>query len=237
MAWETIFAARSIAAALALTVLVQSPPSAAQDGSASTAACPDRIPKITVVADIGEFAYDHSRSIPEIHAIEAGSQPAAGHVLGLTRQDFAMGGETMKPLILPQEDGSICVGYTDGTMVLRLITTIFIVRELVPGSCLYDQVLAHEQRHAKVGRRLYTEFAAKLEAGIAKAFRKRPFIKVTDPAVAPAAAKARIQQIFDPIYRDFRSVYRKRQAIIDTTGEFARVEATCPGEMQRVIGQ
>lgn len=199
--------------------------------------CPDRVPRIAVVTDIEDYVYDHSRSIAELGKLKPSAQTGSGHLLGLTRQQFESGGDTTEPLLLPQEDGHICVGHTDGVLVLRLRTFIFVAREVSPGSCLYEQVLAHEQRHAKVGQRLYEEFAAKLEAAINEELAKQPFIRVADPLSAIAVARSRLQDIFNPLLRDFRSVYRKRQAIIDTTGEFDRVEATCPGEAGRLIRQ
>lgn len=233
-----ILLAGTIAVAFAMASHGPAAQTTTTDDPSSGGACSiTSAPRITVVADIDEFAYDHSRSIRQLGQINAASQAAAGHVLGLTRQLFEIANDTTKTVILPRQDGSVCVGFTDGTITVGLKTLIFIVSELEPDSCLYDQVVAHEERHAKVGRRLFTEFAAKLETGIAEALRKTPFVKAVNPAVARTTAEARMREIIDPLFQDFRSVYRKRQAIIDTSGEFSRVEVACPGESRRLTGQ
>lgn len=220
-----------------LCLLVSGPAASGQDAPEPTAGCGTDIPVIKVTTEIAEIAYDHSLPIAVLNRANGRGEAASGHVLGLTRQLYTGSIPAIGIVIRPQPEGGFCVGYDDGTMVLRLQTDIFIGSELEAGSCLYDQVLAHEQRHAKVGQRLYREFAAKLEAGLEAALRKQPFIRVASEAEAAGAARARLTEIYDPLYRDFRSVYRKRQAIIDTSGEFERVRAACPGEAARLMGQ
>jgi hypothetical protein len=46
-----------------------------------------------------------------------------------------------------------------------------------------------------------------------------------------------LQGIIEPLYNHFRSTFRKRQAIIDTSGDFARVREACRGEQEKLIGQ
>lgn len=230
-----------LAGLLAIPTCLAAGPAAAQDDAepAEPVACAigTGAPRIAIVADVGEFAYDHGRSMAALAGLKSTAQAGSGHMLGLTNQSFVIGDDTTKVVTLPQQDGSVCVGFTDGTITLRLRTSIFVVSEIAPGSCLYEQVLGHEERHAKVGRRLFTEFAETLEAGVKEALTEAPFIRVADPALAHIKARARLRQIIEPLFRDFRSVYRKRQAIIDTSGEYDRVEETCPGEIKRLTGQ
>lgn len=228
--------------ALAIPASLAAVPAAAQDDPGTAEPVPCAIdtaaPRISILADVGEFAYDHGKSIAALAGLKSTTaQAGSGHMLGLTNQSFVIGNDTTEVVTLPQQDGSVCVGFTDGTITLRLRTSIFVVSEIEPGSCLYEQVLGHEERHAKVGRRLFTEFTKKLEAGVKEALAKAPFIKVADPRLAHIKARARMRQIIEPLLRDFRSVYRKRQAIIDTSGEYDRVEETCPGEIKRLTGQ
>jgi hypothetical protein len=46
-----------------------------------------------------------------------------------------------------------------------------------------------------------------------------------------------LQGIIEPLYNHFRPIFRKRQAIIDTSGDFARVREACRGEQAKLSGQ
>jgi hypothetical protein len=215
---------------------------AAAPAQAQSESCPATpVPKLSVVVDIADYAYNHSQSVAGLGGIEQGSATTSGHdvkrMLGLTRQGFEVSANTAKAKTLVRPDGSACVGFTDGAIRMRLTTEIFIARELAPESCLYGQILNHEERHANVGRRLFTEFGAEIEAALAKTLKEAPFLPAISPTSAPQEAMARLQEIVAPLYRDFQSIYRKRQAIIDTSGEYARVAAACPGEQERALRQ
>lgn len=229
----------SLLAALASApagALAQSDPT---DGPAG--ACPGGAPpKIAVIAEVPAFVYDEGKSIAELQRLRSGGTVIADHTggkaLGLTRQAYGVALDTTKARVEPAADGSPCVGLSDGAIVFRMSTSIFLARELQPLACLYGQVRAHEERHANVGRRLFTEFAAELEQAIAAALAKTPYVPLADEGLATTAAGARLRQIIEPIYENFQQTYRKRQAIIDSSGEFARVAEACPGEQDRVLG-
>jgi hypothetical protein len=239
-------------AVLLAATLAVAAPAAAQDAESETgqaageeaapdAACPTGpVPQIRVVTDITDTVYDYSRPLAELNRLGARAATATGNdvrrLLGLTHQTFAIAANTAPGKVVERADGGFCYGYGDGTITLRLTTEIFLASELPAGSCLYGQVLAHEERHAKVGRRLFSEYAAAVDTAIADSLAEVPFIAIDEPGVAPLAAAARLQAIIEPLYNDFKSTYRKRQAIIDTSGEFARVREACPGEQEK-LGQ
>lgn len=236
---------RFAAAATLLAALAGAPAGAsAQSAPAAGApgACPGGAPpKIAVVADVPAFNYVERHPVAELARLRSGdavtTDHAGGKPLGLTRQSFALALDTTKARVEPGVDGSACVGLSDGAIVFRLNTDIYLASELPPQSCLYGQVRAHEERHAKVGKRLFTEFTVELEQAIAAALAKAPFEPLADERLAAKAAGARLRRIIEPIYENFLQTYRKRQAIIDSSGEFARVAETCPGEQERFLGR
>lgn len=231
-------------AAAALMLAAIAGPALAQDPAQGSQPLPcpaEPMPIIHVVAEVEEYAYDHALPIAKLGAIKDGSATTSGHdvarFLALTRQSFGLAGNTTKAMTLERPDGTACVGYSDGTITLRLTTVIFIASELEPESCLYGEVRGHEERHANVGRRLFREFAATVEASITAALADAPFVEAGGREAAPRIAQARMEALIEPLYRDFQSTYRKRQAIIDTSGEYARVAATCPGEQHDLLGE
>ena len=239
---------RARARTAVLAALLAAAPAAAQDTeqaagqeAAPDAACPTGpVPQIRVITDIADTVYDFSRPLAELNHIGSRAATATGNdvqrLLGLTHQAFVTGTNTAPGEVVERAGGGYCYSSGDGTITLRLVTAIFVASELPAGSCLYGQVLAHEERHAKVGRRLFGEYAANVEKAIAESLAETPFIAIDEPGVAPLAAKARLEAIIKPLYNDFKSTYRKRQAIIDTSGEFARVREACP-EQQEMLGQ
>lgn len=234
--------ARHAAAALLMLWPPASGPAVAQEAAQEPAAdaCPvEPVPALSIVADVLPYVYDHSRPVDGLGGIAQSSPTTSGHdvqqMLGLTRQSFEVSINTAKAVTLVRPDGSACVGFTDGTILLRLRTDIFIASELAEGSCLYGQVLDHEERHANVGRRLFEEFIVTVDAAVKDALRHTPYIAVANRDTGPQAAMARLRSIVEPHYRDFKSTYRKRQAIIDSSGEYARVREACPGEQERVL--
>lgn len=207
----------------------------ADDPQKPVGACPDGPPpRINVVLDIPEPTLEHGVSLAELGRLTRKGQDAASHTLGLTRVTSGSS-ETFRHRLVTQADGTHCLGFTDGAIILRMTTSIFVVSELTPGSCLYEQVLAHEQRHAKVARRLFTEFAASVETTLERALSATPYVPIADPAAAARLAMARLREIVEPLERDFKSTYRKRQAIIDTSGEYVRVREACPGEQEKLL--
>ena len=232
-------AALAVAAASSATAQDTAPESGQE--TAPDTACPTGpVPRIQVIVDISDTVYDFSRPLAELNRLGARAATATGsdvsRLLGLTHQAFVASTNTAPSKVVERAGGGYCYGTGDGTITLRLATEIFIASELPVGSCLYSQVLAHEERHAKVGRRLFGEYTANVERAIAESLAEMPFIPIDAPGAAPLAAKARLEAIIKPLYNDFKSTYRKRQAIIDTSGEFARVRAACPGEQEK-LGQ
>lgn len=211
------------------------PAARADDGAAPAGACPDGPqPQINVVLDIAEPTLELGISLAELGRMTRKGQDASSHTLGLTRVTSGSS-ETFRHRLVTQPDGTHCLGFTDGAIVLRMVTNIYVVSELAPGSCLYEQVLDHEQRHAKVARRLFTEFAATVETALQRTLSQTPYVAIEDPAAANQIAAARLREIVEPLERDFKSTYRKRQAIIDTSGEYVRVREACPGEQEKLL--
>jgi hypothetical protein len=111
---------------------------------------------------------------------------------------------------------------------------IYIGREFKPGTCAYDEILAHEMRHLKA----YLDHLPKVEEVVRKALSNRFDNK---PLYARSGqARASLQREVDTGWMPYmkRELVRveAKQALIDTPQEYARLSRVCKGEVQSLIG-
>jgi hypothetical protein len=108
-----------------------------------------------------------------------------------------------------------------------MTTTIYVASEFPEASCLYEEVLAHEERHLAVGRRLFYELAAAATRLLRADLVQQPYVAVAESSMVAAAARARIDAAIDTAYREFWQDYDEEQKRIDTEEEYLRVAAAC----------
>ena len=127
-----------------------------------------------------------------------------------------------------ENEGLVCAGFEDSEIRLQMRSNIYVANDFPKDSCLYREVLAHEERHHEVARRLFAEFAADATQRLAGDLRARPFLQVSDPWEGRSASQARAQQAIDAAYVEFSRRYDTEQAAIDTTEEYTRIANACP---------
>lgn len=112
--------------------------------------------------------------------------------------------------------------------------TVYVAREFAPGSCAYQQIHEHEQRHV----RAYQEHARAIEAEIAAALRERfaapcPWYGAADEL--PARLQREIDERWLPYVKRRLGEVESAQREIDSAEEYARVAASCDGAIRRVV--
>lgn len=203
-----------------------------QTGSCPTLATPEAVASVPVVADIDRVVYDHEHGIAELTNLEKRGRARVDweefELLGLTIHDFALEETRAGSTVIRAADGAHCAGMTDGIVRLRMTTTIYVAREFPKSSCLYREVLAHEEKHHEVGARLFREMALDATEALRVEIHDRPYVAVGTPAAAQAATQARIDSILGAVYATFQERYDAEQALIDTAEEYYRVSTACP---------
>jgi len=114
--------------------------------------------------------------------------------------------------------------------------TVFIGREFPPDSCAYQEIHAHEQRHLET----YKAQVGKVEAEITQALERR--FADSAPWRGPAGqAQERLQwelgERWIPYVKQLLEQSEADQARIDTPGEYARIAASCNGEIRQRLEQ
>jgi len=156
-------------------------------------------------------------------------------VMGATRHSLGEVREAIRYVAVDGRNGATCAGFTDGRLRLTLQATIYIAREIPKGTCLYREVLAHEQRHQSLGVELTEAFARELEEVIAAALTEQPFIPVPPGEKAEQVAADRLDEIIGAAWQTFDRERSRRQLALDSNAEYARTDLICPGEADKFL--
>lgn len=199
---------------------------------AATSGCPtEPSGQVAFVTDMPKPTYDFGQSIAELTHLSKIGQARTDfrdyEILGLHSRDIDLSLERDVGTAISSVGGKICAGFADSDVRLTLLATIYVANEFPKGSCLYDEVLAHEERHHKVARTLFAELAADATRRLAEDVAARPFIEVSSAAEGRAAGLARVQAALDAASIDFAQRYDIQQDEIDSDEEH-HLAKVCP---------
>ena len=197
--------------------------------------CEDTMSRAVTVMSTQENGYsiDNSKSYRTLTAMKGGTADNA-YVLGLTHTQSRLEINTKGSVLQDPLSGYECLSPRIGVSLYYIPIIIYIGSEFSPGTCSYDEILAHEMRHLKT----YLEHLPKVESVVRKALSNRFDNK---PLYARSGqTRALLQREIDTgwmpyMKRELASV-ETAQALIDTPAEYARLSRVCKGEVQSLIG-
>jgi hypothetical protein len=187
----------------------------------------------TMSARSNGFTIDNTKSYRALREMQTGA-PSDAEVLGMTvaksRIEFDQSGRTLTNWFSGQE----CMAPRITVNLYYIPIVIYISREFSPGSCVYDEILAHEMRHLNA----YLEHLPKVEATVRKSLTNRFDSK---PLFARSgqlrvALQREINDGWLPYIKRELVTVEKQQDQIDTPQEYARLSRVCAGEVQSLIG-
>ena len=191
--------------------------------------CENSIGSTVAVVEAGDngWSVDNSRSYKSLTALKGQGR---GYVLGLTRAESRIAIGLRGRLLLDKASGTECIAPTVTVKLAYVPIVIYVGSEFAPGTCAYEQILAHEMRHLKV----YLDHLPKVEVTVRAALDRR-FIKT--PLYAPAGqARALLDQEMNqrwmPFIKAAMAQVEALQAPIDSPQEYARLSKVCKGEVQ-----
>lgn len=195
-------------------------------------ACPSGpVPEVTIVADVPPVVYDFSYDVAGLTQFEKLGRARAGEsrfeTLGLSEPDFNLETNSQIVVTVSNENGAVCAGIEPGEIHIRMAPKIFVASDFRKGSCLYDEIMTHEERHHEVDRRLFTEYAADATRRLAQDLKARPFISVPEASMAQAAMRARVDQAMNDALVEFAKRREAEQGEIDTYTEYHRIANAC----------
>jgi hypothetical protein len=199
------------------------------------ARCEDTIGQTISVLSSRENGYrvDNTLSYRALTVMK-GVAPPGSYVLGLTRTESRMTIGANGPLLADPASGYECVAPRIEVSLFYVPIVIYVGREFTPGTCAYQEILAHEMRHLKAYLDYLPKVETRVRAALAKRFEARPLY-------APGGlARSLLQQEIDsgwmPYIKAEMGKVELLQAAIDSPREYARLGKVCQGEVQSIIG-
>jgi hypothetical protein len=179
------------------------------------------------------YSVDNTKSFRSLTALK-GKTGANAFVLGLTRAQGRLSIELDGSLIKDPVSGYECIAPKIDVALYYTPIVIYVGSEFVPGTCAYQEILAHEMRHLNA----YLDHLPKVERTVRKAladrFDKKPLY--APAGQASAALKREIDTGWMPYMKRELANVELQQAAIDTPHEYARLSRICKGEVQSLIG-
>jgi hypothetical protein len=196
--------------------------------------CEDTISKTVSVLSSKQNGYTVNNQLP-YRALTAkmGSIDGRSQTLGLTVTKGMYKANLGGPLLQDPVSGYECIAPKVEIILNYSPVLIYVGNEFEPGTCAYNEILAHEQRHLQA----YMDNLARVEQVVAKALSQRFEGK---PLYAPSGtAMSALEHEINGTWFPFISAeFEKgkiKQAQIDTPGEYARLAKTCNGEIAAIM--
>ena len=225
--------ARAVAAAGVLT------PTAAAAAAARTPfqiRCEDTISKTISVLSSKNNGFTINNQLPyRALTLKAGSIDGRRETLGLTVTRAQYSATLGGPMLQDPVSGYECVAPKVELKLNYAPVLIYVGNEFAPGTCAYNVILEHEQRHLKAYMDNLVRVEKVVRAALEKRFDARPLYAPS--GTAQSALQHEINSIWFPFIKAEFDKGNVEQAKIDTPREYARLAETCNGDIRRIIEQ
>lgn len=135
-----------------------------------------------------------------------------------------------------EQAGSTCLWVSEADIAVTYgERTIYLARELQPGTCSYEVALEHERRHARTDDDVLDAEMPRLKRAMVDAVRKIDVVGPIDSKKVNAERDAlgrTLQQALDKASARLEEVRRTAQAKHDTQEAYRRDNARCPGGLR-----
>lgn len=220
-------------AALA-AILLAAPPAAAQMRSEFRTRCEDTIGRTVSVLSSRQDGYriDNSRSYHDLTRMKGHLRPGA-YVLGLTHTEARVSIRVGGQLLTDPGSGYECIAPRIDVTLYYLPIVVYVGREFPPGSCAYEEVLAHEMRHLHTYLDYLPAAESRVRAALAQRFENKPLY--ARMGQAQSLLQREIDSGWMPYIKGEMGKVEALQAAIDSPQEYARLGKVCAGEVQSLV--
>jgi hypothetical protein len=196
--------------------------------------CEDTIGATVVKLTSSDSGYSVDNSLPLRSLTRMKEGSGASFVLGLTRTESRISFALDGAILIDPKTRYECVAPKIDVLLAYQPIVIYVGKEFLPGTCAYQEILAHEMRHLKA----YLDHLPKVERVVRAALKTR---FSGQPIYAPAGqAKRLLEQEMDggwmPYIKNEMAKVERLQAAIDSPQEYARLSKVCAGEVQLLVG-
>ncbi len=196
---------------------------------------------INITPIFDDISYDYSADLGDIQKLAADSLHTIPRhesvVLGITHYNPVL--EFHATLIKKtMSSGLYCakvksvnarIGYTN--------ITVYIAREFPEGTCEFDHVMTHEQKHVTVNRELLEEFTPLIEERLKDYFRLYGTFQVEQPNFADSLINEKVKAVFSEMAQKMLLENQRRQKLVDSPEEYAKNNTACNGNVAKIARQ
>jgi hypothetical protein len=196
---------------------------------------------VTITPRFDEPTYDYSTDLTElqrlakdpIHNVHGTHK---GLTLGLTRYEPLL--EFRIPVKGVKFSNGLACAHVDNVDVSfgYKNVVVYVPREVPQGSCGFNQVMAHEQKHIDVNQQILAEYTPLIKEKLAAFLKANGVFREQDPDYALSLLKEKLQSIINEMGAQMTEDNVRRQQLVDSPEEYRRVSASCNGQLS-VISQ
>ncbi len=158
-----------------------------------------------------------------------------GLVLGLAHATFGERWQ-ISAYYQPQPGGGVCAGLSRLAVSFGFQErVIYVARELPQGTCIQQEVYAHEMKHVAVDEGLLKEFIPVFKRRLEVVVARQGAIRAHSQNQATALLRQPIDAAVKGLMQEFANEREKRQMKVDTIQEYRRVSGSCNGELGKYI--
>jgi hypothetical protein len=213
--------------------LAQGPAQAQGQGQAQAPpACPGGTARVRLSVVDPEPVVSRELGVDALHGETGEPRSDTLHHLGLTTSRVEWHSEIETRYRSGR--GGVCARPAE--VVLNLVQTehmVRIAREIRPGSCLYREVRAHEQRHVAVNRRTLQSAATRARSA-AEAWAQTAQGRGATLEDAMESLQRGLHRAIEPALEAMRNSRDAGHRAVDTESEYHRLSRVCPAD-QRVL--
>ncbi len=219
---------------LALVLLCWALAASAQPRSAFQARCEDSIGEtLSVLTGVQNgFRIDNSVGYRSLTVMKGRGRPGQ-YVLGLTRTESRVSINVGGRLLSDPASGYECIAPHIDVKLTYPPIVVYVSREFPPGSCAYEEVLAHEMRHLNTYLDYLPKVEARVRAALVQRFESKPLY--ARAGQAQALLQREVDRGWMPYIKTEMAKVEALQAAIDSPQEYARLGKVCGGEVQLLL--
>lgn len=155
-------------------------------------------------------------------------------VLGLTRTESIVSINVGGRLLSDPASGYECIAPHIEIKLYYPPIVVYVSREFRPGSCAYEEVLAHEMRHLNAYLAYLPKAEARVRLALARRFEDKPLYARIGHA--QGLLQREIDRGWMPYIKSEMAKVEGLQAAIDSPQEYARLGKVCGGAVQSLLG-
>ena len=196
--------------------------------------CEDTISKTISVLSTQSNGFTINNQLPyRALTAKTGNIDNRHETLGLTVTRAQYSAKLGGPMLQDPASGYECVAPRVEIKLNYSPVLIYVGNEFAPGTCAYNIILEHEQRHLKAYMDNLVRVEKSVRAALEKRFDARPLYAPS--GTAQSALQHEINSVWFPFIRDEFDKGKAEQAKIDTPQEYARLADSCNGEIRQIV--